>query len=114
MKNRKNHVQLVGRLGADPQVKKLENGSRLAQFSLAVINTGGGKKGAKTNVQWHAVTAWGELADLAEKILHKGVQVTIGGKLNIRSFVNKAGIKRSTTEIVAESLFVAQIQLALP
>jgi len=115
MKKIKNHVQLVGRLGAKPQVKVLESGSKVARFSVAVTNTYTNKKGERvTDVQWHAVSVWDKLADVAEKLLHKGTQVTLGGKLNVRSFVNKQGIRRSSNEIVANELFVPQTQLAIP
>ena len=107
--NKKNHVQLVGRLGANPEVKVLENGTKLTKFNLAVSETYKTKSGEKvTDVQWHSIVAWGNLAGIAEKILMKGTQVTIDGKLFKRSFVNKEGEKRSSTEIVANELFVHQ------
>src|SRR3954464_10954239 len=98
----KNHVQLVGRLGANPEVKVLENGNKLARFSVAVTETYTTKAGEKvTDVQWHSIIAWGNLAGIAERILQKGTQVTIDGKLFNRSYTNKEGIKRTLTEIVA-------------
>lgn len=107
MENRKNHVQLVGRLGANPEVKILENGNKLARFNIAVTETYKTKNGEKvTDVQWHSVVAWGNLAGIAEKILNKGTQVTVDGKLFNRSYINKEGVKRSNTEIVANELFV--------
>src|SRR5437868_1493345 len=107
MMNIKNHVQLVGRLGANPEVKVLENGNKFARFNIAVTETYTTKKGEKvTDVQWHSIIAWGNLASIAERILHKGTQVTIDGKLFNRSYVNKEGVKRSSTEIVANELFV--------
>ncbi len=107
MMNIKNHVQLVGRLGANPEVKVLESGKKLARFQLAVNESytkGSGEKVSK--VQWHSVIAWGHLAGIAERILQKGTQVTIDGKLLNQVFTNKAGEKRSATEIVASELFV--------
>jgi len=107
--NIKNHVQLVGRLGAKPEVKVLENGNKLAKFNVAVSETYKTKSGEKvTDVQWHSVVAWGNLAGIAEKILLKGTQVTIDGKLFKRSYMNKEGEKRSSTEIVANELFAHQ------
>lgn len=103
----KNHVQLIGRLGANPEVKVLENGTKLARFALAVTETYTTKKGEKVNdVQWHSVVAWGQLASIAENLLQKGTQVTIDGKLFNRRFTNKEGLKRSVTEVVANELFV--------
>ncbi len=110
--NIKNHVQLVGRLGANPEVKVLENGNKLARFTIAVSETRKTKTGEKvTDVQWHPVVAWGNLAGIAERILQKGTQVTIDGKLFVRSYVNKEGQKRNNTEIVANELFVMHKQL---
>ena len=105
--NIKNHVQLVGRLGANPEVKVLESGKKLARFQLAVNESYTKASGEKVNkVQWHSVIAWGHLAGIAERILQKGTQVTIDGKLLSREYTNKAGDKRNTTEIVASELFV--------
>ena len=108
MKNIKNHVQLIGRLGANPEVKILDNGSKLARFNIAVTETYTSKNGEKVNnVQWHSIVAWGSLANIAERILQKGVQVTIDGKLFNRNYVNKSGLKQNSTEIIAYELFVA-------
>jgi single-strand DNA-binding protein len=107
MMNIKNHVQLVGRLGANPEVKVLESGKKLARFQLAVNESYTKASGEKVNkVQWHSVIAWGHLAGIAEKLLQKGTQVTIDGKLLNQVFTNKAGEKRNATEIVASELFV--------
>lgn len=109
----KNHVQLVGRLGANPEVKVLENGNKFARFNIAVTQTYKTKKGEKvTDVQWHSIVAWGNLAGIAEKILQKGVQVNVDGKLFNRSYTNKEGVKRNSTEIVANELFVFSKQIA--
>ncbi|NBU05119.1 MAG: single-stranded DNA-binding protein [Sphingobacteriia bacterium] len=108
MKNIKNHVQLIGRLGANPEVKILDNGSKLARFNIAVTETYTSKNGEKVNnVQWHSIVAWGSLANIAERILQKGVQVTIDGKLFNRNYINKSGLKQNSTEIIANELFVA-------
>ena len=108
MKNIKNHVQLLGRLGANPEVKILDNGSKLARFNIAVTETYTSKNGEKVNnVQWHSIVAWGSLANIAERILQKGVQVTIDGKLFNRNYINKSGLKQNSTEIIANELFVA-------
>jgi len=109
MKNIKNNVQLIGRLGANPEVKILENGTKLARFSIAVTQTYATKNGEKVNdVQWHPVVAWGNLATIAERLLYKGTEVTVDGKLFKRSYTGKDGIKRNSTEIIANELFVFQ------
>ncbi len=103
----KNHVQLIGRLGAKPEVKILENGNKLARFTVAVTETYTTKAGEKVNdVQWHSIIAWNNLANIAERLLQKGTQVTIDGKLLKRVYTNKDGLKLSVTEIVANELFV--------
>lgn len=105
--NIKNHVQLVGRLGANPEVRILDNGNKLARFTIAVTETYKTKNGEKvTDVQWHSIVAWGSLANIAERMLQKGTQVTVDGKLFNRSYTNKEGVKRSSTEIVANELFI--------
>lgn len=105
--NMKNHVQLIGRLGAKPEVKILENGNKLARFTVAVTETHTTKAGEKVNdVQWHSIIAWNNLANIAERLLQKGTQVTIDGKLLKRVYTNKDGLKLSVTEIVANELFV--------
>ena len=106
--NIQNHVQLVGRLSANPEVKILENGSKLARFAIAINETFTNKKGEKvTNTQWHTITAWGSLANVAERILYKGTKVTIDGKLFNRNYIGKDGSKKTSTEIVANELFVS-------
>ena len=111
--NIKNHVQLVGRLGADPEMRTLENGSRLARFSIAVAESYTTRNGEKvTDVQWHPVVAWNNLAAIAEKILSKGTQVTVDGKLSRLSYTAKDGTKRISTEIIANELFVSSQRAA--
>ena len=105
--NIKNHVQLVGHLGANPEIKILENGTKLAKFAVAINETYNNKKGEKiTNTQWHNIVAWGSLANIAERILCKGTHVTIDGKLVSRNYSDKQGIKRTATEIIANELMV--------
>jgi single-strand DNA-binding protein len=113
MMNIKNHVQLVGRLGAEPEVKVLTNGNKQARFSLAVSQSYKTKSGEKvTDVQWHPVVAWGNLAGIAEKLLHKGSHVTIDGKLTKRVYVNKEGQKISSTEVHANEFFLLEKKAA--
>lgn len=107
MMNIRNHVQLVGRVGANPQIHNFDGGKKLARFSIAVTDTYTTKNGERvTDVQWHQVVAWNNLANIAEKILSKGVQVTVDGKLTNRSYMGKDGSKRTATEILANELLV--------
>lgn len=100
----KNRVQLEGNLGKAPEMKNFDN-SKLARFSVATSEYKKNKAGEIiTETQWHSVTAWGKLADLAEKTLDKGSRVSIDGKLVSRSYVDKEGNKRYVTEIHANDI----------
>ena len=103
----KNKVQLIGFLGADPELKKLENGNHLAKFSLATHENYKNQAGDKEEkTQWHSVIAWGKLANLVEQLLNKGSEVVIEGRLNHHSYEDKEGNKRYTTDVVANELYV--------
>ncbi|RYY35546.1 MAG: single-stranded DNA-binding protein [Sphingobacteriaceae bacterium] len=98
-----NKVILIGHLGKDPEVRYLEGGVSVASFPLATSETFNkdGKKVEQT--EWHNIVMWRSLADVAAKYLQKGKLVYIEGKLRTRSFEDKEGIKKYTTEIVAEN-----------
>jgi single-strand DNA-binding protein len=98
-----NKVILVGHLGKDPEVRYLEGGVSVASFPLATTETFNkdGKKVEQT--EWHNIVLWRSLADVAAKFLQKGKLVYIEGKLRTRSFEDKEGVKKYTTEIVAEN-----------
>lgn len=103
----RNKVQLIGNLGADPEVVTYENGSKRAKFSMAtneVYRNGEGEK--QTDTQWHQVVAWGRLADLAESYLFKGKEVGIEGKLLTRSYLTDKDEKRYFTEIRCDELLL--------
>lgn len=105
MSSLKNKVQLIGYLGANPEVKTTENGKTLARFSIATSERYTNAKGEKVeDTQWHQIVAWGKTADLAEKFLQKGSQTAIEGKLNNRSYEDKDGTKKYITEVVADEL----------
>lgn len=100
-----NKVILVGRLGKDPEVRHLENGATVANFSMATSETYKDRTtGEKREItEWHNIVLWRGLADISAKYLHKGDMVYIEGKLRTRSW-EKDSIKRYTTEIVADSM----------
>ncbi len=113
MMNIKNHVQLIGRLGANPEVKVLNNGNKRVRFSIAVSQSYTSKSGEKIkDVQWHSVVAWGNLATIAERLLQKGSHVTIDGKLMKRVYTNKEGQKLSSTEVQANEFFLLEKKAA--
>ncbi len=106
MKALKNRVQLIGNLGADPEIKSFKNG-KLAKFSLATHEVYQNQEGEKVEeTHWHNIVAWGKLAEISEKLLAKGKQVLIDGKLTNSSYEDKEGVKRYSTEIVANELLV--------
>ena len=100
-----NKVILVGRLGKDPEVRNLENGATVANFTMATSESYKDKTtGDKKEVtEWHNIVVWRSLADIAAKYLHKGDMVYIEGKLRTRSW-EKEGVTRYTTEIIGDNL----------
>lgn len=99
-----NKVILVGRLGKDPEIRTTQNGTPVASFSLATSDnwTKDGQREERT--EWHNVVLWSRLAELAGKYLSKGRQVYIEGRIQTRSWDDKEGQKRYTTEIVGQQL----------
>ena len=96
----KNKVQLIGNLGQDPEIVTLENGNKLAKFSIATSDTYKNAMGEKVeDTQWHQIVAWGKTADIVENYLSKGKQVAVEGKLTHRSYETKNGEKRYITEV---------------
>lgn len=103
----RNKVQLIGHLGNDPEIVKLESGKSLAKFSLATNETYKNQEGEKvTETQWHHVVAWGKTAEIIEKYVTKGKEIAIEGKLTHRSYEDKNGEKRYSTEVVASELLL--------
>ncbi len=110
--NFRNKVQLIGKLGNVPEVKNFDGDRKLAKMSLATNEFYVNKKGEKiTETYWHNIIAWGKTAETAEKLLQKGTEVMIEGKLISRSYTDKDGNKKYITEIEAgELLVIAQKQ----
>ena len=107
--NSLNRVFLIGHLGGEPEIRYIAQGERpVARFSLAtnevyfdqVTNEN------KRRTEWHRIVAWGKLAEFCEKYLTKGKQIYIEGKLRTRTWEDKNGIKRSTTEVEAQSIIL--------
>lgn len=100
-----NRVILIGNLGKDPEIRNLEGGVKVANFSLATTETYKGKNGEKVDsTEWHNIVLWRGLAEVAESFLKKGNTVFIEGKIRTREWTDKDGNKRYTTEIVADNL----------
>ncbi len=100
-----NKVILIGRLGKDPDVRNLENGATVANFTLATSESYKDRTtGEKKEVtEWHNVVLWRGLAEISQKYLRKGDMVYIEGKLRTRSW-EKEGVTRYTTEVVADNM----------
>ena len=100
-----NKVILVGNLGKDPEIRHLDNGVAVANFSLATTESYTNKQGERVNqTEWHNVVLWRGLADIAEKYLKKGNSVYIEGKIITRKWEDKDGNVRYSTDIVADKM----------
>ncbi len=100
-----NKVIVVGRLGADPEVKTVTGGQNVARLSVATSENWTDKQGQKQErTEWHRIVVWGKLAELCGKYLSKGRQVYIEGRLQTRSWEDPQGQKKYTTEIVANTV----------
>lgn len=103
----KNRVQLIGHLGAAPEVRNLNSGKKVAQFSLATSESYKNSAGERVqDTQWHQVVVWNKLAEIVENYIDKGMQVAVEGKLVYRSYEDKNGIKRYVTEVVANDVLI--------
>jgi len=99
-----NKVILVGNLGKDPEMRKLEGGVTRVNFSLATTEYYKDKEGRRIEqTEWHNIVLWRGLADNAEKLLKKGSTVYIEGKIQTRKWQDKDGVSRSITEILGET-----------
>ncbi|OFY56890.1 MAG: single-stranded DNA-binding protein [Bacteroidetes bacterium RBG_13_46_8] len=105
MNTLRNKVQLIGNLGANPEIRSFDNGKTVARFSLATTDSyqdANGKKISET--QWHNLVAWGGLAKIIEKYLTKGSEVAVEGKLTHRTYEDKDGNKKYYTEVVLHDM----------
>jgi len=100
-----NKVIVVGNLGNDPELRHTPQGSAVATFSVATSESWMGKDGQKQErTEWHRIVVWAKLAELCAKYLSKGRQAYIEGRLQTRTWDDKDGNKRYTTEIVASTI----------
>jgi len=101
-----NKVMLIGNVGKDPEVRHLDSGVATTTISLATSETYTDKTSGQrvTNTEWHNVVLWRQLAELAEKYIRKGTQIFVEGKIRTRSWDDKDGVKRYTTEVVADNV----------
>ena len=107
MSTLRNKVQLIGNIGNEPKIMSLENGNKVARFSMATNEYYRNAQGEKVqSTQWHYVVAWDKKADIIEQYAHKGKEVAIEGKLISRSYTNEMGVKCYVTEIVANEILL--------
>ncbi len=101
-----NKVILLGNVGADPEVRALEGGVKVARLRIATTERIYNRQTQETkeHTEWHNVTLWRNLADVADRFIRKGSQVYIEGSLRTRDWTDKDGNKRYATEIVANDL----------
>lgn len=100
-----NKVILVGNVGKDPVVRYFDRGVAKATFPLATSETYTNQQGETiTSTEWHNIVLWRALAEVAEKTIKKGSQVYIVGKIKTRSYVDKDGVNKYITEILADTL----------
>lgn len=95
-----NKVELIGRLGKDPEIKHLDSGQVMARFSIATTETFKDRDGEKKETtEWHNVVVWGKQAETAEKFLTKGKLIYLEGSIRTRKWEDKEGQTKYTTEI---------------
>lgn len=109
MNTLRNKVSLIGRLGAQPEVVTFDSGRTLARFSLATNERYKNKEGVwQDNTQWHNLNAWGKTAERVAKMLNKGQEILVEGRIVNNSYETKEGEKRFGTSIeVNEFLMIS-------
>lgn len=100
-----NKVILIGNLGRDPEVRYTASGQAVANFPIATTEFGSSKDGNRQEyTEWHRIVAWGRLAEICGEYLSKGKSVYIEGSLRTRSWEDKEGVTKWTTEVIARSM----------
>lgn len=100
-----NKVVLIGRLGKDPEVRYTPDGTMVTNFTLATDEQRKDKNGEKIQrTEWHKIVTWGKLAEICGNYLVKGKLVFVEGRIQTRSWEDKEGVKRYTTEIIASNM----------
>ncbi len=107
MNTLRNKVQLIGRLGQDPEIITFKDGGKMAKFSLATDDSYKDKAGNKVErTYWHNVVVRNGLVKVVESYIEKGKEIAVEGKLTTRSYETKEGEKRYVTEIIANELLM--------
>jgi len=113
MRNLRNTIKLIGRLGNEPTIRKYKNGSQKAVLILATNEGYKNAKGErKITTQWHTLIVKGALVDIVEKYVEKGMQLSINGRITSRSWKDKAGKSNYRTEIEVNDLLLLNRMIA--
>jgi single-strand DNA-binding protein len=95
-----NKAIIIGNLGSDPEIRTTGGGTRVANFSVATSRSWTGRDGQQQEkTEWHRIVAWDKLADIAERYLKKGERVYVEGEIEYRSYEDKDGVTKYSTEI---------------
>ncbi len=107
MNTLRNKVQLIGRLGQEPEIITFEDGNKMAKFSMATDDSYKDKSGTKVErAYWHNIIVKGGLVNVVENYVTKGQEIVVEGKLTNRSWEDKEGMKNYTTEILVNELLM--------
>ncbi|MFB9056058.1 single-stranded DNA-binding protein [Mariniflexile ostreae] len=107
MNTLRNKVQLIGRLGQDPEIVNFKDGNKMAKFSIATDDSYKDKEGNKVErTYWHNIIVKGGLVNVVENYVTKGKEIAIEGKLTNRSWEDKEGNKHYATEILCNELLM--------
>ena len=113
MKNLRNTIKLIGRLGNEPTIRKFKNGSQKAILILATDESFKNVKGErKISTQWHTLIVKGALVEIVEKYVEKGMQISINGRITSRSWKDKTGKSIYRTEIEVNDLLMLNKMIA--
>lgn len=111
-----NRVMLIGNLGREPEIRTMQNGTKVANLTLATSESwkdkASGEKKEKT--EWHRVVIFGPLADIASQYLQKGSKVYVAGSLQTRKWKDQGGVEKYTTEIVLQGFGAELVMLDAP
>lgn len=100
-----NKVQLIGNVGAQPEVRVLDNGNKVAKLRLATSERYRNSDGTqREQTEWHNVDMWGNLADVVDKFIKKGDRLFVEGSLHYRSYKDKDGVERTIVTITASAM----------
>jgi single-strand DNA-binding protein len=106
-----NEATLIGNVGRDPETRSVQSGDKVANFSLATSERWKAKDGERQErTEWHNVVVWGPLADVVERFVRKGTTLLVKGQITTRTYTDKDGNERRTTEIVVRG-FGGTIQM---